>query len=428
MMNSSLLRIRVVSTLLFACWFAGAIADSRPLAAAPPSEPFELRDGDRAVFIGATFLERDQRYGYLETALVSRFPDRNTVFRNLAWSGDTVFGDARSYFDKPEGGFQRLATALEQFQPTVALVGYGWAESWQGEAGLESFSKGLGRLLDLLAQHKARVVLITPPRGESAPPPLPDASAHNAQLDLYSKRLLDIASERGCYTMNLFPLLADEPADSRRLLTDDGVHFTAYGYWRLAPLAVDSLINSPSGASLNAMDTRVARIEIDVHGPAVAREGEGRIAFSYNRMKLPSPPPPADSPPSAAALVPPPPVLAVAGLAAGERYALSIDDHATELTKTGAEWAAGVRLADDPDRAQAERLRATIVKKNELFFHRFRPANETYIFGFRKNEQGRNAVEMPQFDPLVAAEEQAIAALRKPPEHRFVLERVAAKP
>ena len=61
----------------------------------------------------------------------------------------------------------------------------------------------------------------------------------------------------------------------------------------------------------------------------------------------------------------------------------------------------------------AENLRKAILKKNELFFHRSRPANMAYIFGFRKREQGRNAVEIPQFDPLVAAKEKEIAQLRK---------------
>lgn len=39
--------------------------------------------------------------------------------------------------------------------------------------------------------------------------------------------------------------------------------------------------------------------------------------------------------------------------------------------------------------------------KNEYFFHRYRPQNETYLFLFRKHEQGNNAVEIPQFDGLV---------------------------
>jgi glucose/arabinose dehydrogenase len=36
-----------------------------------------------------------------------------------------------------------------------------------------------------------------------------------------------------------------------------------------------------------------------------------------------------------------------------------------------------------------------------------------YVFGFRKREQGQNAVEIPQYDQLIVEEEQAIAVLRK---------------
>ena len=46
----------------------------------------------------------------------------------------------------------------------------------------------------------------------------------------------------------------------------------------------------------------------------------------------------------------------------------------------------------------AEALRAAILRKNEWFFHRSRPANMAYIFGFRSREQGRNAAEVIQFD------------------------------
>jgi putative heme-binding domain-containing protein len=61
---------------------------------------------------------------------------------------------------------------------------------------------------------------------------------------------------------------------------------------------------------------------------------------------------------------------------------------------------------------QAENLRRSIVQKNEWFFHRSRPANMAYIFGFRKKEQGRNATEVLQFETLIANEEKRIAQLR----------------
>ena len=65
-----------------------------------------------------------------------------------------------------------------------------------------------------------------------------------------------------------------------------------------------------------------------------------------------------------------------------------------------------------PAREKGEALRAAIFKKNEFFFNRYRPQNGPYIFGFRKHEQGKNAVMIPQFDPLVAAQEAEIAKLR----------------
>jgi lysophospholipase L1-like esterase len=60
-----------------------------------------------------------------------------------------------------------------------------------------------------------------------------------------------------------------------------------------------------------------------------------------------------------------------------------------------------------------EELRKAIVAKNELFFHRWRPQNETYLFGFRKHEQGKNAVEVASFDPLVAKAEEQIRAISR---------------
>ena len=51
------------------------------------SPSFELHDGDRVVFIGDTFMEREQYYGHIELALAAQFPDSKITFRNLGWSG-----------------------------------------------------------------------------------------------------------------------------------------------------------------------------------------------------------------------------------------------------------------------------------------------------------------------------------------------------
>lgn len=65
-------------------------------------------------------------------------------------------------------------------------------------------------------------------------------------------------------------------------------------------------------------------------------------------------------------------------------------------------------VGGEPCESVAGDLRDRIVDKNQLFFHRYRPQNETYLFLFRKHEQGNNAVEIPQFDPLIKAADAEI--------------------
>ena len=70
-----------------------------------------LKSGDRIVLIGNTLLERARLYGQIETDLqIAAGPSVTGItLRNLAWSGDTVFGDARSYFGTPEEGRERTS-------------------------------------------------------------------------------------------------------------------------------------------------------------------------------------------------------------------------------------------------------------------------------------------------------------------------------
>lgn len=64
-----------------------------------------------------------------------------------------------------------------------------------------------------------------------------------------------------------------------------------------------------------------------------------------------------------------------------------------------------------PETEIASEVLSLIQKKNKLFFHRWRPQNFTYLFGFRKHEQGQNAKEIAEFDPLVAELEAKIHEL-----------------
>src|SRR6516165_1093605 len=173
------------------------------------AEPFELKDGDRVVLVGSTLIEREQRYGYWETALTTNFPDRNITFRNLGWSGDTVFGEARAAFDPVPEGFRRLKDHVLALKPTVIILAYGTNESFEGEAGLPKFVEGLNTLLDTLAPAKARIVLLSPLRQEDLGRPLPDPATNNKNLALYSDAIRKVAEKRHARFVDLYEVLGD---------------------------------------------------------------------------------------------------------------------------------------------------------------------------------------------------------------------------
>ena len=61
-----------------------------------------------------------------------------------------------------------------------------------------------------------------------------------------------------------------------------------------------------------------------------------------------------------------------------------------------------------------DKMRDLAVLKNVQYFNQWRPANEPYIFGFRKQEQSRNRVEMPRFTQPIEKLEEEIWKLAQP--------------
>jgi lysophospholipase L1-like esterase len=384
-----------------------------PASHAQSSGPFELKDGDRVVLLGGTFIERDQSYGYLETLLTSRFPDRKITFRNLGWSGDTVWGEARSRFGPPAEGFAHLKDHVEALKPTVLFVNYGLNESFAGKAGLPRFEQGLNTLLDVLDKTGARIVLITPRRLEKLAPPLPDPTEANERLADYVAALRKAAEKRKYRVVDLFDGWKPDPADP---LTDNGIHLTAEGY-RRAGIEIASSLGlrfSRVFVALNAWEPRVVSAE-NCKVDSLKTDGP-RASFrtTNDRLQPPRPLTLAKDDPLDRRII----VVNPNGLPAGS-YDVAIDGKRVGRIRYGTDFAIG--LAEDPASQieQVERLREAINAKNELYFHRWRPQNETYLFGFRKHEQGNNAREIPLFDPLVAEKEAEIARLRVPVPHTY---------
>jgi putative membrane-bound dehydrogenase-like protein len=392
-------------------------------ATAQITNVFDLRDGDRIVLVGDTFIEREPTFGHIEYLLTTQFPTQNITVRNLGWSGDTPLGQSRVGFDhgkSPEFWFSQLTNSIAQLKPTVVFLGYGMANSFAGEPGLPKFIADLSKLMDAIQQNagdtKVRWVLLSPIDHEKLPPPLPDPSQHNAQLAAYTKALKELAARRSTHFVNLFEALDQSkfkvPVPA---LTDNGIHLNDYGYRRAAE-AVRVALNwqrrfwrygiTPGGkirrGSNNAQATE---IQSDTN--------QLRMDFQADRVELP---------PWTNGELPPPLLIQANRLQLTAlkhaAYDLFIDGQFIKPVKPD-DLVAGVIFDRGPAFEQAEELRQIIRKKNELFFHRWRPQNNTYLFLFRKHEQGQNAKEIPQFDPLIEEQETKIAALKKPRVHKI---------
>jgi lysophospholipase L1-like esterase len=379
--------------------FAAFLLLLAPAAPQDRPQPFALASGERIVLLGNTFFERDLRHNYLEALLVSRHPDRELVFRNLGWDGDTVWGHARAGFGNPKDGFRNLLKQVGEAKPTVILLAYGMNESFAGEAGLREFSEGLHQLLEALVPTGARLVLLSPIKHEALGPPLPNPAERNRLLRLYAEAIAKTARERSLRYVDLFDSLGEGPAP----LTDNGIHLNENGY-RRAALAIE--------ASLGFAPRRWS-VEMDLGKDGVRAEGTkvlkvdpfpNKVTFRAKDDLLPAPGERSR-------------LLTVRSLTPGF-YALKAGGIRL-AGATGDEWGRGVTLTGS---AETERLREAIAYKNLVYYQYWRPQNDTYIFGFRKREQGHLQAEFPQFPPLVAQKEAEIAKLRVPPIVEYVLE------
>ena len=285
--------------------------------AAPSSKPkIEFKDGDRLVLIGNTVFEREQRYGSFEPRFALALGDMKVSVRNLAWSGDTVFGHARSYFGPPEEGLQRLGVHLEMLKPTVVMLCYGSELAFDRLAGLPEFLSGYRSLIDLIRAKSpgVRVIVVAPPPLENLPRPLPDLTTENKNLSSLRDAIRKFALVQNASFIDWFELMGGMPKPGivAKPLTENGVHYTREGYEKLSAKLIEGL--------------------------------------GLKTPELPAP-----------------------GL---------------------------------------ESLRNAVIAKDTLFFNRWRPHNETYLFGFRKHEQGQNAKEIPMFDPLIADGDKAIQKVK----------------
>lgn len=251
----------LLAGILFSAWI---LAQWLPNS----NTPLIIHKGDHIVLIGNNLSSRMMQFGHLETELHLRYPDSLLFIRNMGDGGNTpgfrphsgrvspwAFPGADSFqteLAQPSGSQGHFATSdewLTTLEADVIVAFFGYNESFQGEAGLSTFSAELEAFTDhTLAQNyngrtSPRLAIVSPIAFEdlSHLHDLPDGRQENANLARYMKAMRRVAERKQVRFVDAFTPSQAWFADSTEPLTIDGSQLTDAGYARLATLLADEL-------------------------------------------------------------------------------------------------------------------------------------------------------------------------------------------
>ncbi len=214
-----------------------------------------LKPGDHISIVGNTLADRMQHDGWLEAHLVSRFPTHDLVFRNLGFSGDELTLRLRSQdFGTPDQW-------LSKTKADVIFAFFGYNESFAGKAGLAKFKADLDTFIKHTLANKyngatePRLVIFSPIAQEPAlGRDLPDSTAADERLELYSDAMNEVSKANGVVFVDLFRPTKAAYQGAPQPLTINGIHLTEAGGYTLAHAIDKALFPDHVNRSIAGMD------------------------------------------------------------------------------------------------------------------------------------------------------------------------------
>jgi putative heme-binding domain-containing protein len=205
--------------------------------------PFQLNRGDRIAIIGNTTADRMQHSSWLETYLVSQLPEHDLTFRNLGYPGDELKVRSR------EENFGSPDEWLTKVRANVVFCFFGYNEALRGEAGLDSFRRDLAEVIDGMRSQKydgeshPQLVFFSPIAHEDLKSPhLPDGSANNPKLALYTQAMREVCQQKQVRFIDLFKASQRLYESSKTPLTMNGIHLTDDGEKELSRAILPELM------------------------------------------------------------------------------------------------------------------------------------------------------------------------------------------
>ncbi len=221
-----------------------------------------LEQGDHVTIVGNGLAERMTHFGYFETLLHSRFPEKNLVVRNLGYSGDVVEMEKNLRLKKAAGRDEWLS----RVNTDVIIAMYGFNESFRGPDRVNSFREHIAEFVEHVTSKKyngssaPRLALVSPIAFEDLNDPnLPDGSSRNRNLKQYTQAIQTVAKKNNIPFVNLFAATRKAYSSDDKHWTFNGVHLTEYGYKQLSGILDRKLFGDrPSPGGINMNDLRAA--------------------------------------------------------------------------------------------------------------------------------------------------------------------------
>lgn len=245
-------------TWFLICLLVSCTNEKKPL--------LSLKPNDTVVFLGNNLGARMLLHGYLETEIHLRFPSDSLTIRNMCDAGDTpgfrphssrptpwAFPGAEQFQTElantsgSEGVFEYPDQWLNRLGTDAIIAFFGYNESFEGQQGLQNFKDELQAFITHTknqtynGESSPELVLVSPIAFEdlSEIADLPNGLVQNANLQLYTNAIADLARENQVPFIDVFTPTGKwyETSD----LTIDGAQLNQEGYERLSVFMADVL-------------------------------------------------------------------------------------------------------------------------------------------------------------------------------------------
>ncbi|QDV22057.1 PVC-type heme-binding CxxCH protein [Aureliella helgolandensis] len=213
------------------------------------SLPFEFRDQERIAFVGGSLAERMNLFGYFESLLHTRFPEKELIVRNFGWPADEVGNQQR-----PDN-YTEIDNPMDEFGPELFLCFFGFNEHFRGDSAseIEQFQTQYGQWIERYKQkyskagREARFILVSPIAFEATDKAtLPDGESNNRSLEKYSAAVRDLAQQLDLPYIELFqPTKVAFAEEAGAQYTINGVHSNEQGDRLIAAELDKQLFQTP---------------------------------------------------------------------------------------------------------------------------------------------------------------------------------------